>query len=716
MMDGTTASGREVFDRFDAVGVVAANSIEFVETMLSNLEQGRVSILLRSSDDQERLTISGADDVITPGEEKGWLRRAFRSIGGGAPAQISFTSGTQGAPKAVLLSRGALHDVVARLNAAMALTEEVREYVGVPVYHSFGYGRCRSVLNAGGALFIPSNGFDLSEIRRMAQAGEINAISAVPTQWRLFLEHADMFGEELRNIRWVEIGSQPMSAVEKDSLRKALPNARIIQHYGLTEASRTTLLQIDGASAEMLESVGRPLGGVAVRINQRGRIEIRGPHVALGVFDGEAYKALGDSVWLETSDRGHIESGNLIFEGRADDIINVGGVKLSPDLIETYIHKELPACGEFGIVRCSDPLRGDGVCLALTPSSRERRENILHLIDSYAESLGAAIAGALSVCEVDALPRTETGKLRRAALAEMVPGSEDEAEGTIAHGSYAQAFKAAVMPRSFKGEIGPGVTFHDFDADSLAHIQATLILERALGEAPLGWETTPIAELIERLEAADENGSLEAHSTGAPPLPDGSKNMNPDDISFWALVREDFRANGSKLSQQGFLMLLVHRFGNWRMSVRPRLLRAPLSLLYRFMNKCTQLFFGMKLDYTVKVGRRVRLEHFGGMILGAREIGNDVIIRQNTTFGIRSTADLNAKPVIGNYVDIGAGAVIVGNIRIGDNCVIGANSVVYTSVPDDSVVMGVPAKIIGKNENRNPSPLPGWPSAQARNQ
>lgn len=132
---------------------------------------------------------------------------------------------------------------------------------------------------------------------------------------------------------------------------------------------------------------------------------------------------------------------------------------------------------------------------------------------------------------------------------------------------------------------------------------------------------------------------------------------------------------------------------------------SSLTLIYRFLNKLTQLFFGMKLDYTVKLGRRIKLEHFGGMILGAREIGNDVILRQNTTLGIRSTDDLNAKPIIGNFVDVGAGAVIVGNISIGDNSIIGANSVVFTNVPPNSVAIGVPSKIIGKNPRRNPSPL-----------
>lgn len=166
----------------------------------------------------------------------------------------------------------------------------------------------------------------------------------------------------------------------------------------------------------------------------------------------------------------------------------------------------------------------------------------------------------------------------------------------------------------------------------------------------------------------------------APPLPDGSRNLNPSDITFWELVREDFVTNDSEWSHQGFWAIFWHRFGNARMS-QPRVIRAPMTLIYMVMRKMCQIVCGIKLDYTVQLGRRVKLEHFGGMVLGARSIGNDVVIRQNTTFGIKSPADVNAKPTIGNRVNIGAGAVIVGDIHIGDGAQIGANCVVWFDVP-----------------------------------
>lgn len=174
--------------------------------------------------------------------------------------------------------------------------------------------------------------------------------------------------------------------------------------------------------------------------------------------------------------------------------------------------------------------------------------------------------------------------------------------------------------------------------------------------------------------------------TQARPLLDGSSNMNPSDLSFWSLVREDYITHNRDLFSQGFFAIFVHRYGNWRMSVKYKLLRAPLSLLYRLLIKLTQISCGIDLDYSVPVGRRVKLEHFGGMILSARRIHDDVIIRQNTTLGIKDVSDLCAKPTIERGVSIGAGAVIVGDIVIGEYSKIGPNAVVINDVPAFSTV------------------------------
>jgi serine O-acetyltransferase len=179
----------------------------------------------------------------------------------------------------------------------------------------------------------------------------------------------------------------------------------------------------------------------------------------------------------------------------------------------------------------------------------------------------------------------------------------------------------------------------------------------------------------------------------------GSRNCNPPGIGFLSLIKEDFITHERDLFSQGFWALAVQRFGNWRMGIGNRLLRMPFSLLYKVLEKLVEWLCGISLKYTVVVGRRVRIWHHGGMVLGALVIGDDVHIRQNTTFGVKQRGDPRwLKPVIGSRCDIGAGAVIVGAIEVGDDCFVGANVVLAQSVLAKSAVRAVKPQISVKGQ------------------
>jgi serine O-acetyltransferase len=181
-----------------------------------------------------------------------------------------------------------------------------------------------------------------------------------------------------------------------------------------------------------------------------------------------------------------------------------------------------------------------------------------------------------------------------------------------------------------------------------------------------------------------------------PPLPLGDTNKNPEGISFFALVAEDFRTHDRNLLEAGFWAVAVHRFGNWRMQIKPRALRIPFSATYKFVHQCVQWGFGIQLDYTVELGRRVRIWHHGGIVLNARRIGDDVQLRHGTTLGVARTSEPLGKPTIENGVDIGCGAVVIGETRVGRDSIIGANAVVIEDVPAGSVVVGVPGRIVNR--------------------
>ena len=158
-------------------------------------------------------------------------------------------------------------------------------------------------------------------------------------------------------------------------------------------------------------------------------------------------------------------------------------------------------------------------------------------------------------------------------------------------------------------------------------------------------------------------------------------------------IRADLRAHSGDWAAQGFWVMLVYRFGRWRYGVRPALLRKLLSLVYKVLYKLVQILTGIELPCEVVIGRNFVIDHFGGIVIsGYAQFGDDCRIRNGVVVGLKNVHEPIA-PVIGNNVDIGAGAKVLGNIRIGNNVVIGANAVVLIDVPDNSLAVGVSAII-----------------------
>ncbi|NJL21692.1 MAG: serine acetyltransferase [Leptolyngbyaceae cyanobacterium SM1_3_5] len=168
-----------------------------------------------------------------------------------------------------------------------------------------------------------------------------------------------------------------------------------------------------------------------------------------------------------------------------------------------------------------------------------------------------------------------------------------------------------------------------------------------------------------------------------------------DSLSLWQQIKEDWEAHGRDWTLPGFRAVAVHRFGVWRMGIESKILRAPFSLLYRSLYRKVRNTYGIELPFTVQLGRRVVIEHQGGIVIhGYSEIGDDSIIRQNVTLGLRHLDRLMDAPKLGRRVNVGAGAVILGNVSIEDDANIGANAVVLVDVPAGQTAVGIPAKLI----------------------
>ena len=169
---------------------------------------------------------------------------------------------------------------------------------------------------------------------------------------------------------------------------------------------------------------------------------------------------------------------------------------------------------------------------------------------------------------------------------------------------------------------------------------------------------------------------------------------------MFASLREDWATYEHDPFRQGLWVMIVYRFGRWRYGLRSPLARVPMSFLYKLARTAMHILTGIDLPCEAKVGRRLRIDHFGGIVVsGDAVIGDDVVMRNGVTIGLKRTNERGA-PVIGNRVDIGAGAKILGPIVIGDDAVIGANAVVLHDVPAGAVAVGIPARVLPRQRKR----------------
>lgn len=480
-------------------GIVVSNSSSYLQATLDCLDANIPFVPLRDVNDEYRKRNAKVDHTIETGGGDPWVERAFVPQSSDALAMTAFTSGTTGQPKGVLLSHNSLKDAADRLESVMEIDASIREYVGTPCYHSFGFGRCRVVLGVGGKVFIPPRGFNPSEIASMLRDGSINAVSMVPTLVRVLLSNRALFGEEAARLKWIEIGSQPMGRSEKEDLRGLFPNAVIVQHYGLTEASRSTFLRIDQTTGPQLDSVGRPVGDTEVSIDvSSGKIKVRGSSVADTILvNGEPQTSVDENGWMLTSDLGELSDGFLYFKGRADDVINCGGLKLQPHEIEARMSDALGIRADsFGVARIPDPIRGETVLVATTPNLKVDRERVREVALKAIQSLGVQLSDSISVLEIEELPVNAVGKIQRSRLTqwyeERAPQVPQVASGDR---DSPRDFRSILQEVAGNGELLDDSTFVNLGGDSLSYVSASIAIEQIIGHIPDNWENQTVSEL-----------------------------------------------------------------------------------------------------------------------------------------------------------------------------------------------------------------------------
>lgn len=169
---------------------------------------------------------------------------------------------------------------------------------------------------------------------------------------------------------------------------------------------------------------------------------------------------------------------------------------------------------------------------------------------------------------------------------------------------------------------------------------------------------------------------------------------------MFRLIKLDFKRykneNGNyEWVEPSLYLIVLYRIGFAIRKIRFVPLRILLTLLHLPFYIFASIFLGIQIPRGTKIGGGLKIHHFGCVVVNAEVvIGNNCSLRHGVTIGNKN--EFHDVPIIGDNVDIGAGAKVLGKIKIGNNVTIGANAVVLNDVPDDCIAVGIPARIIPK--------------------
>jgi serine O-acetyltransferase len=178
-------------------------------------------------------------------------------------------------------------------------------------------------------------------------------------------------------------------------------------------------------------------------------------------------------------------------------------------------------------------------------------------------------------------------------------------------------------------------------------------------------------------------------------------------LGLFSEIAEDFSnvyKNDPAISSR--IELFFNYPGVWAIfwyRISHRLYRRGFRSIARIIMGLNQIFTNIDIHPGATIGRRVFIDHGFGVVIGQTTIiEDDVLIYQGVTLGGVSLVAGKRHPTIKSGVVIGAGAKVLGNITIGANSKIGANSVVVREVPDNSTAIGIPAHVIQKGRDKDP--------------
>lgn len=322
-----------------------------------------------------------------------------------APALVVATSGSEGQPKAVMLSHGNLDAASAAANACLPLAPGDLWLACLPLFHIGGLSILWRCARAGAGVLL-HDGFSVAAVATDFGRHPVTHLSLVPA---MLARLVDARIAPPPSLRVALVGG---AALSRPLLERATAEGwPVYPTWGMSETAAQAATFLPGDRPWQEGLVGHPLPGLAAGLTADGRLRLAGPQVMLGYLNPELRPGLGlDDGWLTTGDLGRIDAdGNILILGRADDMLVTGGSNVHPAEVEQGL-APCPGLREVAVTGIPDPVWGDLVVALLVGEVDDAT------VEGWCHAHLRPAARPRRLVRVTALPRQAGGKIDRRQL------------------------------------------------------------------------------------------------------------------------------------------------------------------------------------------------------------------------------------------------------------------------------------------------------------
>jgi acyl-coenzyme A synthetase/AMP-(fatty) acid ligase len=350
---------------------------------------------------------------------------AFPVVSPAAVSELIFTSGTESQPKAVMHTEETVNHSARAAYDHLGLSSEDVVWMPSPVGHSTGFNFGVRLALIHGLPVVLQDRWDPSRAAELIERHRCTYTLAASTFLTDLLRAAREDRRDIGSMRLFGCGGAPVAA---ELVREAASmGVSVLRIYGSTEGLIISWNQVSAPRSKREETDGTPLAqtsvsvwddnGQPLKVNEVGELAVKGPNLCVGFFDDPARTAatFTPDGWLRTGDLGIIDDdGYVTVVGRKKETIIRGGLNIAPREIEDVL-MEMPGVREVAVIGVADPRLGEivGVYLVPEPPAQPTLEAVVAYL-SGREMAKYKLPQYLEL--TDELPRTPTGKVRKAEL------------------------------------------------------------------------------------------------------------------------------------------------------------------------------------------------------------------------------------------------------------------------------------------------------------